>query len=67
MLFKILGGLLVVWGAADFLLSLQGTDLWGMVGVTLPDIIWSYSHYIAIGAGALLFSVGSSGAEEQDG
>jgi len=66
MLFKAIGALLVLWGIADLVMGLQGTDLWGKIGITLPDIIWSYSHYIAIIAGAAVFSMGGSDDSEEE-
>lgn len=66
MLFKILGALLVLWGIADLVISMQGGDLWAQVGITLPVIIWSYSHYIAIIAGAAIFSMGGNKEGEEE-
>ena len=65
MLFKLIGGLLVLWGIADLLIGLQGGDLWAQVGITLPAIVWSFSHWIAIIAGAAVFAMGDSNEEEQ--
>ena len=62
---KIIGVLLVVFGAVDLIGSFAGFDLWGTIGVTLPEIIWRYSSYIEIGVGMLLFSLGSANSEEE--
>ena len=67
MLFKILGGLVVLWGTADLIIGLQGNDLWAYVGIRLPDIVWQYSHYVAIIAGGIIFSLGGDGEKEPNG
>ena len=64
MLLKILGALIFAWGAADMAMGFAQKDLWGMIGVQLPDIIWRYSHYIAMAIGAGLFMY--SGSSEDD-
>ena len=64
MVLKILGGALVLWGIADLIIGLQGGDLWAQIGISLPAIIWSYSHYIAIIAGIALFSMGGGDESE---
>ncbi len=64
MLFKILGSIVVLWGIADLIIGLQGGDLWAQVGITLPAIVWSYSHYIAIIGGVFIFSLGGGGKED---
>lgn len=64
MVLKIIGGLIFLWGAADLVLSWGGTDLWGSVGIQLPDIIWQYSHYAAMVIGGVIFSLGGSKQEE---
>ncbi|MFG5381714.1 MULTISPECIES: hypothetical protein [unclassified Yoonia] len=65
MLFKILGGILVLWGIADLVMGMQGMDLWARVGITLPAIVWSFSHWIAIIAGGIVFSMGSADEEQE--
>ena len=54
---KIIGALLVVFGVVDLAGSFAGFDLWGTLGVTLPELLWKYSAYLEIGAGALLFNL----------
>ncbi|WP_223787499.1 hypothetical protein [Marinicella meishanensis] len=61
---KIFGILLIVFGAVDLIGSYSGFDLWGRLGVTLPDLLWKYSSYIEIGLGLLLFNIG--GAQPAD-
>jgi len=67
---KYLGYVLIAWGVADFGLSLMDKDLWGMIGVTLPDLVWQYSAYIALVAGFGLMQFGKNSdkgeATEQD-
>ena len=52
---KILAFIIIAFGLADVGLSWVGIDVWGTMGVTLPDVIWSYSGFIemAIGYGLL--------------
>jgi len=57
---KIIGALLVVFGVVDLAGSFAGFDLWGTLGVTLPELLWKYSAYLEIGAGALLFNLAGS-------
>lgn len=64
MFLKIIGGAVVLWGIADLIMGLQGKDLWATVGITLPALVWQYSHYIAIVLGGIIFSMGGAGAEE---
>lgn len=62
---KIIGVLLVLFGATDLIGSFAGFDLWGTLGVALPDLLWKYSAYLEIGAGALLFNLGSGKDEAE--
>jgi hypothetical protein len=52
---KILAFIFIAFGLADVGLSWVDIDVWGAIGVTLPDAIWSYSGFIemAIGYGLL--------------
>jgi len=61
---KIVGVLLVVFGAVDLIGSFTGFDLWGVIGVALPEFLWKYSSYIEIAIGLLLFNLGSTKKEE---
>ena len=63
MAFKIIGGFLVVFGLVDLIGSFASFDLWGTLGVALPEIIWSLSAYIEIALGAFLFRIGGGGGE----
>ena len=51
MALKVIGGLLVAFGAVDLVGSFAGFDLWGTLGIELPDMIWRFSAYIEIAAG----------------
>ncbi|MCB1582717.1 MAG: hypothetical protein R3E90_15995 [Marinicella sp.] len=62
---KIVGIILILVGAVDLIGSYTGFDLWGRLGVTLPDILWKYSSYIEIGLGLLLFNLGSGQKSEE--
>ena len=65
MAFKILGGLLVVFGVVDFGGSFAGFDLWGTLGVPLPEIIWRFSAYLEIGAGYALINLGKAAGDAE--
>ena len=62
---KILGILLILFGLVDLIGSFTGFDLWGTIGIQLPDIIWQYSAYIEMIVGYGLMSLGGSGDEEE--
>ncbi len=56
---KILGVIFVAFGLLDLIGSFSDLDVWGeWIGVDLPDVIWSYSAYIEIAIGYMLFKVG---------
>lgn len=61
---KIIGGLLVAWGVLDFALSYMDTDLYAEIGITIPDAIWEYTHYIVGGIGFALFAAGQKQGED---
>ncbi len=61
---KIIGVLLIAFGAVDLIGSFADFDLWGKIGITLPDLLWKYSSYKEIGLGLLLFNLGSANKEE---
>ncbi|MBX2851251.1 MAG: hypothetical protein KTR15_05855 [Phycisphaeraceae bacterium] len=52
------GGLLIVFGLVDLIGSFAGFDLWGTLGIQLPDIIWSFSAYIELALGFFLCKLG---------
>ncbi len=58
-----LGGFLVVFGLVDLIGSFAEFDLWGTLGVQLPDVIWSISAWIEIALGVFLFRVGMATSE----
>ena len=60
MIFKILGAILVLIGVIDFVGSYMDFDLWGTLGVPLPDIVWQFSHFIAAGLGIALWGLGEA-------
>jgi len=61
---KIVGILIILFGLVDLIGSFTGFDLWGTIGIQLPEMIWKYSAYIeiAIGYGIMNFF---GGDEEQ--
>ena len=58
------GVCLILFGAADLIGGWVGFDLWGTLGIRLPEIIWKYSPYIAFVAGFGLIRLGAMGDEE---
>ncbi len=62
---KALGILLVVFGVIDILGDwFFEFDLWGdVIGITLPEIIWTYSGYIEVGVGWLILRAGAGEAD----
>lgn len=61
---KIVGCLFIAFGLLDLIGSFTGLDVWGdWIGVALPEAIWSFTAYIELGIGYLLFNLGSKGAE----
>jgi len=65
MIFKIIGGILVLIGIVDFAGSYMEFNLWGTLGVPLPDFVWQYSHWIAGGLGLAIYGIGE--ATDDDG
>lgn len=61
---KIVGILIILFGVVDLIGSFAGFDLWGTIGVQLPDIIWKYSAYIEIAIGYGVMSLFGSDKEE---
>lgn len=57
---KIIGILLIIFGVVDLIGSYTDFDLWGTIGIRLPDLLWQYSSFIEIGLGFFLTSLGSS-------
>jgi hypothetical protein len=62
---KIIGILLMAFGATDLIGSYTGFDLWGTLGIRLPDAIWKYSSFIELGLGYALMKLGSSNDESE--
>lgn len=58
---KIVGILIILFGIVDLIGSFTGFDLWGTIGIELPELIWRYSAYIeiAIGYGVMNFLGGN--------
>lgn len=56
---KIIGAIIFLFGVVDIGGSYMDFDLWGTIGIQLPDILWKYSSYIELALGAFLFSMGS--------
>jgi hypothetical protein len=57
---KIIGIILIIWGIADFALSWMETDLYFEIGIMLPDIIYPFTAWIAMGIGFAIFSMDKS-------
>ena len=62
---KIVGILIILFGVVDFIGSYAGFDLWGIIGVPLPDIVWQYSAYIEMLIGYGIMSLGGGGDDEE--
>ena len=61
----IIGGILILFGLADFVSSYMGTDLWGeTIGIRLPEIVWKFSAYAEMLIGYILFQAGRNTIEE---
>ena len=61
---KILGIILIVFGLVDLIGSYTGFDLWGTIGIQLPELLWQYSSWIEIAIGYVLFTIGSKGKDD---
>ena len=53
-----IGVLLGIFGIVDMIGSFANFDVWGIMGITLPEIIWQYTAYIEMAAGYYLFKLG---------
>lgn len=62
---KIIGALIFIVGIVDVGGSFMDFDLWGKMGIQLPDILWKYSGYIELIIGGFLFNLGSGESEEE--
>ena len=64
-MFKILGGLIFLWGLLDTILSYtDGGDLWyQLLGIYLPiyvpDLVYQFSGIAAMVLGGVIFSIGN--------
>jgi|TARA_B110000438_G_scaffold284078_1_gene312758 hypothetical protein len=63
---KIVGILLIIWGFADLGLSWAGTDLYYAIGIELPNAIYPFTHWIAMGIGYGIYSIAGSDGTEQE-
>lgn len=59
----IVGWILCVFGVVDLIGSFAGFDLWGTLGVTLPEVLWRLSSWIEIALGAYLIKQGNNAAD----
>ena len=62
---KLVGILLIVFGFADLGLSWAGTDLYWEIGIELSEGIYPYTHWIAMGVGYAIYSMGKSSNKEE--
>ena len=54
------GSLLFMWGGLDWFMSFQEVDVYyDWFGIYLPDAIYNYSHWIAMGLGSIIFAAGN--------
>lgn len=62
---KLLGGAVFLWGVADIILNrVQEMDIYYELGIMVPEGIYPYTHYIAMGVGLLLINLGGRGSKE---
>jgi hypothetical protein len=51
------GIMLFLWGCLDWIMSQSEVDVYyDWFGIYLPDEIYNYSHWIAMGMGSLIFT-----------
>ena len=62
---KILGMILIAFGLVDLAGSYMDFDLWGTIGIQLPEMLWKFSSYIEIGVGYFIMQLGSSDSDEE--
>jgi hypothetical protein len=49
-----------MWGGLDWFMSTEGVDVYyDWLGISLPEAIWSFSPWIAMGVGSMLFAAGN--------
>ncbi len=54
---QVFGVLLFMWGGLDWFMSGQEVDVYDdWFGIYLPDAIYNFSHWIAMGLGSILFT-----------
>lgn len=64
---KLVGIILLAIGLVDFIGAYADFDLWtDIVGVQLPEMLWSYSAYIEMALGYFAFSFGSGSDEVEE-
>ena len=66
----IIGALVFAFGIVDIVGSFTGLDVWtDWIGVELPEVIWSFTGYIELALGALLFKIGMAmrGSKKSEG
>ena len=53
------GIVLFMWGCLDWIMGESEVDVYyDWFGIYLPDSIYNYSHWIAMGLGSLIFTAG---------
>lgn len=59
-MFKIIGGLIFLWGLLDTILSYTGDgDLWyQLFGIILPDPFYQFAGIAAMVIGGIIFGLG---------
>ena len=63
---KIIGIILILWGIADFGLSWMETDLYNEIGINLPDWLYPFTAYIAMGVGYGIYALGSKTSTDEE-
>ena len=63
---KIIGGILILLGIADFGLYLIDIDLYREIGINVPDRIQRWTSFLVIGIGYGIFSIGKPSKQEEE-
>jgi hypothetical protein len=62
---QIAGILLFIWGGIDWFMGTEEVDVYyDWFGIYLPDAIYNYSHWIAMGLGSILYAAGNQGNKQ---
>ncbi|RZD35349.1 MAG: hypothetical protein CXT72_04145 [Methanobacteriota archaeon] len=63
---KLVGMLLLGFAIVDFGGSWVGFDLWGSIGIQLPEVLWNFSAFIEAGIAGVLLGWFDGDEDDQD-